>query len=175
MLPSAGSEVFFSSVASSRASVVVVKTMMLPSWSAWVFSLSPFSRGPCKDLASVLGLVGLLPVIFFHDVLRYTPISHGWCSGSGAPRSSPCRLSTGSLERSCFHRGAHWSSPCRFSATIGHGHAAVCLLELENGYRGTHVKTQQSLECTMTHEPTTAKKVKHARVPGWQNSNTFQE
>ena len=144
---------FFSSVASSRASVVFVKTMMLPSWSAWVFSLSPFSRGPCNDLASVLGLVGLLPLVFFHHVLRYSPVSHGWC----------CRP------------GAHRSSPCRFSATIGHGHAAVCLFELENGYRGTHVKTQQSLVCTMTHESTTARKVKHARVHGWQNSNTFQE
>ena len=89
-----------------------LKTMILPSWSAWVFSLSAFSRGPCKDLGSVLGLVGLLPVVFIHDVLRHTPISHGWCCRPGARRSSPCR----------------------FSATIGHGHAAVCLLELENGY-----------------------------------------
>ena len=89
-----------------------LKTMFLPSWSAWVFSLSAFLQGPCNDLASVLGLVGLLHVVFIHDVLRHTPMSHGWCHRPGARRSSPCR----------------------FSMTIGHGHAVVCLLELGNGY-----------------------------------------
>ena len=60
------------------------------------------SRGPLNVLASVLERVGLLIMTV--------------------------GISTRSFERSCFRRGAHRSSPCRFSATIGHGHAVVCLL-----------------------------------------------
>ena len=51
-----------------------MKTLMLPLCSAWVFFfLSPCSRAPRHDLVSVLGLVGLVPVVFSHHVRRHIP------------------------------------------------------------------------------------------------------